>query len=183
MMPLPSNDSSENIIWISEAKLQRFGFILLFLSIIFVAIGGFVSPRDNQGKPVLLLPEVKEIGNYRRSAKTWINKLVALDSDISGIISIDQQGDIFTQSRQAEQIFQDAVELVQEIDRSTVPPIGAGFHDQISNTSLAYLEAARTALQWVSDPEEVNHAASLQKLEQARNLRVQLETNPWLENP
>jgi hypothetical protein len=183
MMPSPSNDSSENIILISEARLQRFGFILLFLSIIFGVIGGFVSPRDNQGKPVLLLPEVKEIENYRRLAKTWINKLVSLDSDISGVISVEQQGDIFTQSRQSEQIFQDAVELVQEIDRSTVPPIGAGFHDQLSNASLAYLEAARTALQWVSDPEAVNYDSSLQKLEQARNLRVQLEANPWLKNP
>ena len=66
------NNPCETEIRISEDKLQKFGLILLGFAVLFTIIGAFVSPLDEQGKPVLLLPEVKAVEDYRRSAQTWI---------------------------------------------------------------------------------------------------------------
>ena len=61
------NNPCEPEIQISEEKLQKLGWMLLSLAVIFTLIGAFVSPMDKQGKPVLLLPEVKavEIDRYK----------------------------------------------------------------------------------------------------------------------
>jgi len=64
------NNQSDPEIHISEEKLQKLGWILLSLAVIFTIIGAVVSPLDELGKPVLLLPEVKAVEDYRRSAQT-----------------------------------------------------------------------------------------------------------------
>ncbi len=64
------NNPGNPEIHISEEKLQKFGLVLLGIAVLFTIIGAMVSPLDDQGKPVLLLPEVKEVEDYRRSAQT-----------------------------------------------------------------------------------------------------------------
>jgi len=174
------NNPSEPEIQISEEKLQKLGWILFGLVVIFTIIGGFVSPLDEQGKPVLLLPEVKAVEDYRKSAQTWISELNTLDGEITYIIAADQQGDLFSQSRSAQQTLQHAVELAQQVDRTRVPPIGMGMHEQMLSTTLSYLEAARSALQWVSAPEQENQDQAIQILEDARQMKSELEKNKWL---
>ena len=63
------NNPGNPEIHISEERLQKFGLILMGIAVLFTIIGAFVSPLDEQGKPVLLLPEVMEVENYRRSAQ------------------------------------------------------------------------------------------------------------------
>ena len=174
------NNSDRPEIQISEEKLQRFSWILPGLALIFTIIGAFVSPVDDLGNPILLLPEVKALENYRKSAQTWISELTTLDSEIARIIAADQQGDLFSQSSSAQQTLQHAVELVQQVDRTRVPPIGTGMHEQILSTTLSYLEAARSALQWVSAPEQENQDQAIQLLEDAQQMKSELEKNKWL---
>ena len=174
------NNPSEPEIQISEEKLQKLGWILFGLAVFFTIIGAFFSPLDDQGKPVLLLPEVKAVEDYRRSAQTWISELNILDGEIAYIIAADQQGDLFSQSRSAQQTLQHAVELAQQVDRTRVPPIGMGMHEQMLSTTLSYLEAARSALQWVSAPEQENQDQAIQLLEDARQMKSELEKNKWL---
>jgi hypothetical protein len=95
-MLMMQNDPDESVIQVSEEKLQKFGWILLGVAVLFTMIGVFVSPLDDQGKPVLLLPEVKAVEDYRRSAQSWISELVVLDGEIAHVIAADQQGDLFT---------------------------------------------------------------------------------------
>ena len=177
------NDPSESEIQISEEKLQKLGWILFGLAVFFTIIGAFVSPLDGQGKPVLLLPEVKAVEDYRKSAQTWISELNILDGEIGHIIAADQQGDLFSQSRSAQQTLQHAVELTQQVDRTRVPPIGMGMHEQMLSTTMSYLEAARSALQWVSAPEQENQDQAIQLLEDARQMKSELEKNKWLISP
>jgi len=174
------NNQSDPEIHISEEKLQKLGWILLSLAVIFTIIGALVSPLDEQGKPVLLLPEVKAVEDYRRSAQAWISELTVLDGEIAHVIAAEQQGDLFSQSRSAQQTLQHAVELTQQVDRTRVPPIGMGLHEQFLSTTLSYLEAARSALQWVSAPEQKNQDQAIQILEDARQLKSELEKNKWL---
>ena len=77
---------------------------------------------------------------------------------------------------------QHAVELAQRVDRTGVPPIGMGIHEQMLSTTLTYLEAARSALQWVSAPEKKNQDTATQKLEEARKMKSELEANQWLKS-
>ena len=174
------NDPDRSVIQISEEKLQKFGWILLVIAVLFIIIGVFVSPLDDLGKPVLLLPEVKAVENYRRSVQSWISELTVLDGEITHVIAADQQGDLFTQSRSAQQTLQHAVDLAQRVDRTKIPPIGVGIHEQVLSTTLTYLESARSALQWVSAPEKENQDMATQILEEARKLKTELEGNRWL---
>jgi len=84
------NNPTEPEIQISEEKLQKLGWILFGLAVIFTIIGAFVSPLDDQGKPVLLLPEVKAVEDYRKAAQSWISELNILDGEIAHIIAADQ---------------------------------------------------------------------------------------------
>ncbi len=126
-------------------------------------------------------PEIKEVEDYRQSAKGWISELTILDGEIANILSAQQQGDLFSQSRSAQQTLQRAVALAQEVDQAKVPPIGVGLQEKLLSTTMSYLEAARGALQWVGAPEESNNLElANQKLEDARELKSDLEKNQWL---
>ena len=179
---MTQNNLGEPTFHISEEKLQKFGWILCGIAVLFTVIGGFVSPIDDQGKPVLLLPEVKAVEDYWLSAQSWIDEMVVLDGEIAHVIAADQQGDLFTQSRFAQQTLQHAVELAQEVDRTSVPPIGMGLQEKMLSTTMTYLEAARSAMQWVSAPEKPNQDTAKQKLEDARMMMKELEANQWLKS-
>lgn len=165
----------------SEERLQRMGIILLVVVVLFAVIGALTSPRDENGNPVLLLPEVKAFEDYRRSARSWLEQMALLDTEIAGVLADQAAGDLFTRSRQAQQMLQRAVNLAKEIDQAKVPAAAAGIHDQLSKTGLYYLDAARLTMRWVGAPEEATRAAIDEKLEQSRNERSTLQENQWLQ--
>ncbi len=160
--------------------IQRAGLVLLILAVVFSTLGYFVSPRDEEGKPVLLLPEVKEMELYRRAANSWIEAFQMLDSRIA-MISANSQADLFSQSREAQNVLQLAVRLAQEIDRTEFPPSAVSLHEELVSTSLSYLESARVLMKWVGAPEEGNFTTLERDLENARQFRMQLEKSKWLE--
>lgn len=166
---------------ISEERLQRIGIILLILVIIFAVIGAFSSPHDENDKPILLLPEVKAFEDYCRSAQFWLEQMTLLDTEIASVLGEQASGDLFTRSRQAQQMLQRAVSLAKEIDQAKVPAAAAGIHDQISTTGLYYLDSARLTMRWVGAPEEATRAVIDEKLEQSRNGRNALQENQWLQ--
>ena len=166
---------------ISEERLQRIGIILLAALILFAVIGAFASPRDENGKPVLLLPEVKAFEDYRRSALSWLEQMRLLDTEIAGVLGEQASGDLFTRSRQTQKMLQRAVSLAKEIDQAKVPAAAAGIHDLLSETGLSYLDAARLTMRWVGAPEEATRAAIEEKLEQSRKTRSALQENQWLQ--
>ncbi len=166
---------------ISEERLQRIGLSLLAAVILIAMIGAFTSPRDENGKPVLLLPEVKAFEDYRRSAQSWLEQMTLLDSEIAGVLGEQASGDLFTRSRQAQQMLQRAVNLAKEINQAKVPATAAGIHDHLSETGLHYLDAARLTMRWVGAPEEATRAAIDEKLEHSRNARNTLQENQWLQ--
>lgn len=160
--------------------IQRAGVILLVLAVVFSSIGYFVSPHDEAGKPILLLPEVKQMEAYRRFSSQWIEDFHKLDSQIASIAA-NQQGDLFAQSRDAQNALQLAVQLAQEIDRTAFPPSAISLHDELVSTSLAYLEAARKMMVWVGAPEEQKRTQMDENLRLARQSLEMLEKSKWLE--
>jgi hypothetical protein len=178
-----SPSGSPHDIEVSEELLQRAGLILLAILLVFTVIGAFTSPLDENGKPVLLLPEVKAFEDYRLSGNLWINQMTDLDAQISGVLANEHAGDLFTQSRQAQQMLQNAVSLAKEIDQVDAPIAAAGIQEQFYATVMVYLETARLTMRWVTAPEEDLKQEIEQKLGQARSRRATLEKNQWLTQP
>jgi hypothetical protein len=176
----PNNPTNEpEIMEVDLDPIQRAGILLLILAVVFSSIGYFVSPFDETGKPILLLPEVKQMESYRRSSFQWIEDFHSLDRQIT-TIAANQQGDLFSQSREAQSALQLAVRLAQEIDRTEFPPSAVSLHEQVRTTSLDYLEAARVMI-WVGAPEEPKRIQLDQNLAFARQSLETLGKSKWLE--
>jgi len=158
---------------------QRAGILLLALAVIFSSIGFFVSPHDITGKPILLLPEVKQMEGYRRSSIQWIEEFHSQDRQMT-TIAADQQGDLFSQSREAQIVLQLAVRLAQDVDRTAFPPSAVSLHEDMVSASIYYLEAARAMMIWVGAPEDSKRAQLDQTLALARQSLEILEKNKWL---
>jgi hypothetical protein len=170
----------EKEIRISEEQVQKAGWGFAVIAVLFIIIGFFVSPVDDLGKPILLLPDVKAVKDYRQTGISWVVEMKGLDGEIASILDETNTGDLFSRSRAAQTALQHAVSLAQEIDQSEVPAVGVGIHEQFIDASIGYLEAARYAMQWISTPQDDIRANALLSLEQARGILAELEQNQWI---
>lgn len=155
------------------------GWLLLPLALILTSVGAQASPRDGQGRPLLLLPDVKAVEDYRRSISATTAELRLLDGELAALLA-GQTIDLFTQSRQAQAVFEHALRIAEKIDVQEAPPALGGLRDISAKTAAAYLEAARLALRWVSLPQEANHTAAESGLAQARQQLQTVEESKWL---
>lgn len=175
-----SNSPDHPEIHISTERLQKMGWVLLGLAVLFTIIGAIASPLDEQGRPILLLPEVKAVEDYRQLAHGWLSEMTVVEQEIADCMTTEQNVDLFSQSRDAQRTLQRAVKLAQQVERAKVPPIGMENHEQMLSTAMSYLEAARSMLQWVSTPEEENWEAAVGKLAEARQMKSEMENHSWL---
>jgi hypothetical protein len=155
--------------------------LILALIVILGIIGGVSSPMDENGRPVLLLPDVREVESYRRQASVWVEDLRRLDGQLATVLA-GNSGDLLGQSRAVQGIFEEHLRLVQEIDASNVPPALIGLRELLSNASLSYLEAARGLLRWVSTPDQENRDQAVQLIQSAQKDLSLLESSAWI-NP
>lgn len=54
---------------------------------ILLGIGWFASPRDVNNRPLLLLPDVKAVEEYRRLVNHWRDESRLVDGEIALILS------------------------------------------------------------------------------------------------
>lgn len=155
------------------------GWLLLPLALILTVVGALSTPRDAQGQPLLLLPDVQAVEDYRQSISNATAKMQLLDGEIAALLA-GQNADLFTQSRQAQGAFEHALSIAQEIDVQSAPPALDGLRGAAAGTASAYLEAARLALVWVSLPQDANRTAAENGLAQARQQLNTLEESKWL---
>ncbi len=154
-------------------------WFLLPVALFLAVLGALFSPRDAQGRPLLLLPDVKAVEDYRRSMGSATAGMQLLDGEIAALLA-GQNSDLFTQSRQAQAAFEHALRITQEIDVQAAPPALDGLREEAASTASAYLEAARLSLRWVSLPQESNRSAAENSLAQARQQLNTLEESKWL---
>lgn len=148
--------------------------------LLLVLVGWLASPVDSlSGRPLLLLPDVKAVEDYRRLASGWVDELRLLDGDLAQLLS-GNTGDLFEQSRRSQAVLDRAARLAQEIDVHAAPPPLSGLQLELAQTALAYLEAARIASGWVSVPDEAHYQQATRTLEQAHTLLSGLEGSQWL---
>lgn len=173
----------EKEIQISEEQIQKAGWGFAVIAVLFSIIGFFVTPVDDLGKPILLLPDVKAVEDYRQTGSSWVSELKELDAEISNILVETNTGDLFSRSRAAQTALQHAVSLAKRIDQSEVPAVGMRIHEQFIDVSIGYLDAARYAMQWISAPQDDIRTNALLSLEQARGILAELEKNQWIATP
>jgi len=154
--------------------------VVLLVIVSLTTIGLIVSPRNEQGHPLLLMADVKAVEDYRRLADQTAKDLRLVDGEISTTLAGDTT-DLFGQTRNAQNAFEHILNVSQVIDQHEAPPALVGLRDELNQVSLAYLDAGRLTLQWLSVPDQKNSDLAQQKLSEARKSLDDLENSQWLQ--
>lgn len=141
-------------------------------------IGYAVSPRTTDGRPVLLLPDVRAVERYRSSVESWGREWQALAETLHVIL--DSEGELLATSQKAQQAFAKSVEVAQEVDAGDAPAPLIGLRDQAMITAGAFVNASLAAARWMSAPSAENKSAAESELEAAEGSLIVLEANEWI---
>ncbi len=163
----------------SEITIPKWAWIAGVI-VILLGLGLIVSPRDKHDRPLLLLPDVKAVEDYRRSLVSWHDRLLELNGRIAQVLSDDYGGDLFSQSSQGQKILNETVQLLQEIDQTPTPSAALPARNMAARAGNTTLDAARAMLAWVSAPIPANLNAAQQALDGARTTLSDLEASQWM---
>ncbi|MCU0486978.1 MAG: hypothetical protein MUC85_12815 [Anaerolineales bacterium] len=148
--------------------------------LVLLAIGGIASPRTAEGRPLLLLPDVKSVEHYRLLAREADQELRLVDGKLTATLSGDVD-DLFGQTRRAQEAFEQILRLSEQLDQQGAPPALVGLKEDLNQAAMGYLEAARLTLHWLSTPNPTNHEQAQAKLAEARASLAELEKSQWLQ--
>ena len=162
-----------------EIVIPKWVWVTVILAFL-LGLGLFISPRDRDNRPLLLLPDVKAMEDYRRSLVAWHTRLAELDAQLTRLLSDNYGGDLFSQSREGQKIQEATIQLLQEMDQTGAPPAAVSARDLTLKTGTAYLETSRALLAWISTPTQANQAVAQQALGSAHTLLVELEASQWM---
>jgi len=167
---------------LSRRALRRWGCALaLPATTIFLALlGRSVTPRDASGEPLLLSPSLRATLGYQATARAWVRDYHALDAGLEALLAQDD-GDIYRQAQAAGDDLDRALRLAQDVELRRAPAALASLQSALSAASLAYLEAARAAAEWVGAPTPEQAQVAQDALGAARELLAQVEANRWLQ--
>lgn len=147
---------------------------------VLLGLGIFTSPRDQDNRPLLLLPDVKAMEDYRRALVAWHTSFVELDGRMTRLLSADYGGDLFSQSSEGQKIQDATVQLLREVDQTSAPAAAASAKGLALRAGSAYLEASRALLAWISAPTTSNLETAQQALDSARATLAELEASQWM---
>ena len=164
----------------AELTIPKWVWILVLLVIV-LSLGLGISPRDRDGRPLLLSPDIKAVEDYRRSLVGWHTRLAELDGRIARVLSNDYGGDLFSQSSDGQKTLNETLQILQEIDQTAATPAAVPARELAMNAASATLNAAQSALIWVSAPTPTNLSSAQQALESAQAEMSILEASQWME--
>ena len=163
----------------SEITIPKWAWIAGIV-IFLLGLGLIVSPRDKNDRPILLLPDVKTVEDYRRSLVSWHNRLLELDGRIARVLSNHYDGDLFSQSSEGQKILNETIQLLQEMDQTETPSAAVPARNMVMLAGSAYLDASKSMLTWISAPTPANLSAAQQALDGARTTLSNLEASQWM---
>lgn len=153
--------------------------LVILVLLVLLAIGGIASPRDEDGRPLLLLPDVKSVEGYRRLARDADKELRLVDGKIAATLN-GEVDDLFGQTRRAQEVFEQILHISEGLDRQEAPPALVGLKEDLTRTATSYLEAARLTLRWLSIPSPANAEQARARLAEAQAGLTELEKSQWL---
>jgi hypothetical protein len=147
-------------------------------------LGKVVTPLNSTGCPQVLSPSLRAAEMYRAQAQEWAVQLAAIDRRLTVLLAEETTSDpteLYGQSREMQEIGEDAANLVQKVTIAEVPVAMVGLREQAQMASNVYLEAALLTARWLSAPSEAGRTEAVSVLMSARELRITLEESRWLE--
>jgi hypothetical protein len=163
--------------------IRRFTILLLLpVSIAGLAmLGRSVTPRDVAGNSLLLSPALKSTLEYRAHARSLVRDFHVLDEGLEALLA--SHSDIYQQSQTVNSLVDQALRLAKQVEISRAPASLASLRMWLSDTSLAYLDAAQAAADWLSEPTPEREGSIREALAAARRLLAHVEDSRWLEEP
>ena len=152
------------------------GVVVLLVALI--GMGVAVSPRDENGRPVLLSPNVRAVELYRRHALRWVGDWQVLSSELRRVL--EEEGELLAINTRVQRGFEQAIALAHDVETSEAPASLVGLHDQATATAQAFVEASLAVARWVSAPTDEHRQKAVQALASADETLKSLEANEWL---
>jgi len=162
-----------------EIIIPKWVWIIVCLVVV-LGLGIGISPRGIDGRPLLLLPDVKALEDYRRSLSAWHDRLVDIDGRIARILSNNYGGDLFSQSSEGQKVLNETTQILKEIDQTSTTAAAIPARDLALNAASATLNAAQLSLLWISAPTSANLETAGQALDAARANLTSLEASQWM---
>ena len=154
--------------------------LIVIVLVVFGVIGNAVSPRDAENRPVLLLPDVRAVEQYRAAAESWVGEWVALDKQLRSILDAPLTNDLLGQSRKSQQAFDQALELSRAVESTDSPSSLIGLSGQTRNAAVAYLNAAMAVARFISAPTPDNKIDASSNVGIAARALRELQANEWM---
>ena len=173
---------------ISRRVLRIVGWLALVLALAtgLYRLGAAVTPRNDAGRPLILSPSLRATETYRARVRKWTVRMVEVDRGLTALLAGDALVDpteLHAQSQEMREIGEEAASLAQAANATDAPVALVGLREGSQFAAAAYLEASLATARWLSGPSEAGRSEALEKLAQARSLRVELEGSRWLKTP
>jgi hypothetical protein len=120
-------------------------------------LGRAITPVAGDGRPLVLSPAYVATVRYLKTARGWLDRMAGVDADLARVMA--QEGNIYTQGRDAERAFERALAIATDVDQHRVPPALASLQAALDSAAQAHVQAARSVLRYVSAPSAENQQA------------------------
>jgi hypothetical protein len=172
---------------ISKRVVRVFAWLTLVVALGggLYAVGVAVTPRDDDGNPMILSPSLWATERYREQVQQWIGELMEIDRRLTALLGQDVSAanstELYHQGQEMQAIGEMASLIEQQITFAEPPVSMVGLAEQAKQTAKAYLESAVLTSHWLNAPSETGQQEALEALEQARLQREELENSRWLQ--
>ena len=148
----------------SHSTLYTIGAAIILTLLAF--LGHAVTPIDSDGQPLVLSPSCVATVRYLKTAQGWLDKMAQVDADLTEVM--EEQGNIYTQGRDAERAFEKALSVAREVEQGKAPPASTSLQAALTRSAHTCVQAVRAALLYVSAPLAENRQAVDEALDAAR---------------
>ncbi len=171
---------------ISKTIIRAVAWIALAIAVIGAlrAVGVSVTPRDERGRPVLLVPSLWATNQYRKQVQGWIVEMEEVNGRLSALLEQDVDAanstELYLQGEEMQNVGEKAISVDQRIAFEESPVSMVGLRDQAKAAAAACLESAVLASRWLNAPSEAGRREASESLEGACLLREELVGSRWL---
>ena len=141
--------------------------LVLVLTLGVGLLGWWVSPRDAQGRPMLLSPRVASMRRYYRLSRAWYREIAQVHHDLVSLLQEDQ-GSLLVQTKRLDGVFLTIGQVYQAWKKTPPPPALDALARQVEKTVLAYRKAAQATSEYLSRPGDDTRAQALKALQTAK---------------
>lgn len=163
---MASGISNNRLMELEFSRRTIYAIISVTLIILLAILGSAVTPVDGSGQLLVLSPDYVATVRYLKAVQGWLDRLAQIDADLVEVM--EEQGNIYTQGRDAERAFERALSVVREVEQGKAPPALASLRTALSQAASGYVQAARAVLLWVSAPSAENRQGVDEALDAAR---------------